>query len=362
MGSANVKAVEALQAMRSMLLKFKSEALNSLYAMQAESRRTIEWLEERQRYWQRTLQHWIGVLQEAQAALAGCASQGGDCSQLVAMVQLARRKVEEAEERLRTVQLHLKRVLTMYQEFEREARRLNALLGQELMQGAALLERSHATLLAYLKGGGVELEVAPNTTIHLKDIKGQDVLVVGDPKEYAGFNHKQGERVGYRGTCGLVSCQDILLQFGLHVTETEIVNYAIEHGLCNTEGEPRYRGGTTNVQRAEILRNYGIPARDENSATLVDLSSYVQQGRGVIIAVNAGILWAKKEYLERGDANHAIVVTGVKLDSSSGVIEGFYINDSGTNESGKFIDAITMLDVWENLGGLIVMTDIGHTS
>src|SRR5438270_546378 len=120
MGSANVKAIEALQSMRSMLLKFKSDAASSLYAMQAESRRTIEWLEERQQYWQRTLQYWSEMLQQAQVALASCASQGGDCSQEVALVQLARRKVEEAEERLRTVQVHLKRVLTMYQEFERE--------------------------------------------------------------------------------------------------------------------------------------------------------------------------------------------------------------------------------------------------
>lgn len=359
MGSANVKAMEALLEMRSTLLKFKSETTSSLYAMQAESRRTIEGLEERQRYWQRTLQHWIGMLQQAQAALASCASQDGDCSQEVAMVQLARRKVAEAEDRLRTVQLHLKRVRSTYEEFEREARHLTAILGQELMQGVAMLNRSHEMLLAYLKGGGIELQVAPNTTVHLKDAKGQDVLIIGDPKEYASFNHRQGERAGYLGTCGLVSCQDILLQFGLDVSETEIVNYAIEHGLCNTEGEPRDRGGTTILQQAQILTNYGIPAHHEVSATLADLSSYLKQGRGVIVAVNAGILWAD-ENLERGDANHAIVVTGVKLDSINGAIESFCINDSATNESGKFIDANTMYAAWENIGGLIVVTDIGH--
>lgn len=362
MGSANVKAIEALQAMRSTLLKFKSEATSSLYAMHAESRRTIEWLEERQRHWQRTLQHWIGVLQEAQAALASCASQGGDCSQEVAMVQLARRKVDEAEERLHTVQLHLKWVRTMYEAFEREERRLNALLGQELMQGAAMLEKSHAMLWAYLNGGGIGIQAAPNTTLHLKDAKGQDVLIVGDPEEYADFNHQQGERAGYLGTCGLVSCQDILLQFGRDVSETEVVDYAIEHNLCSTEGEPRKRGGTSRLDQAQILTNYGIPAHHEVSATLADLSSYLQQGRGVIVGVNAGILWLDEESREQEDANHAIVVTGVKLDSSNGAIEGFYINDSGSNEPGKFIDANLMRAAWENIGGSLVVTDISHTS
>ncbi len=361
MGSANVKAIEALQAMRSTLLKFKSEATSSLYAMQAESRRIIEWLEERQRHWQRTLHHWIGVLQQAQAALASCASQGGDCSQEVAMVQLARRKVDEAEERLRTVQLHLKRVRTMYEEFEREARRLNAMLGQELMQGAALLEKSHATLLTYQKGGGIELQVAPNTTVHLKDARGQDVLIVGDPEEYADFNHAQGERTGYLGTCGLVSCQDILLQFGRDVSEIEVVDYAIKHGLCYTKGDPDKRGGTNILQQVQILMDYGIPAHYEVWATLSELSFYLQQGCGVIVAVNSEILWSDNIKFSLGEVDHSIVVTGVKLDSTNGAVEGFYINDSGKNET-KFIDANMMRATWENIGGLIVVTDIGHTS
>ena len=150
---------------------------------------------------------------------------------------------------------------------ELEARRLNAMLGQELMQGAALLKKSHATLLTYQKGGGIELQVAPNTTVHLKDARGQDVLIVGDPEEYADFNHAQGERTGYPGECSFVSCQDILLQFGRDVSEIEVVDYAIKHGLCYTKGDPDKRGGTNILQQVQILMDYGIPAHYEVWAT-----------------------------------------------------------------------------------------------
>jgi hypothetical protein len=161
MSSANVKAIEALEAMRSALLKFKSDAAGSLYAMQAESRRAIEWLEERQRHWQKALQRRIEILQQARADLADCQSDGGNCSRETAMVQRARRDVDEAEQQLRNVQLHLKRVCYAHEEFEREARHLTTMLGHELLQGTALLTRSFEILSTYASGGGSEIPAVP---------------------------------------------------------------------------------------------------------------------------------------------------------------------------------------------------------
>jgi hypothetical protein len=149
MSVVNVKDPEALAAMRSALLQFKSDAADSLYAMQAESRRTIEWLQERQRHWQKALQHRGEMLRQARADLADFQSDNGDCSREAAIVQRIQRAVDEAEQQLRNVQLHLKRVCHAHEEFEREARHLTNVLGKELLQGTALLERSVASLASY---------------------------------------------------------------------------------------------------------------------------------------------------------------------------------------------------------------------
>jgi len=152
MSSANVKDIQALEALRSALLKFKSDADGSLYAMQAECKRTIEWMQERQRYWQRERQRRIESLQQARAALAYCLGGDGDCSWEMSMVQRAQQALAEAEQRLQIVQLHLKQVNNAFGEFEREARRLTNIFGNELQQGIALLSRNFGTLSTYASG------------------------------------------------------------------------------------------------------------------------------------------------------------------------------------------------------------------
>lgn len=210
---------------------------------------------------------------------------------------------------------------------------------------------------------GPEIPISPEVPRHLDDMGGHEVLVIGDPEGYADFNHLQGDNpYGYKGTCGLVSCQDVLGQFGVDVTETDVVGYAIENGLCNSEGNEGDRGGTSVLQQAEILNDYGVPAHAETNGTLESLAANVEQGHGVIMEANAGVLWQDATYYDQGQPNHAVVVTGVVRDANSGEIQGFYINDSGTGKSAQFIDANTMHTAWEEAGGASVVTDASHTS
>ena len=153
MSSANIKAIQALEAMRSALLKFKADAADSLNAMLSESRRTKEWLQERQRHWQKEIRRRIESLQQAQADLTYCQCNDCDCSWEVRMVKRAQQDLDDAEQQLRAVQLHLKQVCNAHDEFEREARRLNNMLERELLQGTTLLTRSFETLSNYAGGG-----------------------------------------------------------------------------------------------------------------------------------------------------------------------------------------------------------------
>lgn len=190
---------------------------------------------------------------------------------------------------------------------------------------------------------------------------GSETLVGGDVDRFADYVHRQGDNpYGYEGTCGLCSCEGVLRQFGVDVTEGDMVTHAIVHGMCTTEGSADMRGGTSLEDQARILGDYGVPAHTEQASSLEDLAADLEQGHGVIVGVNAGVLWDDANSYDGGQANHAVVPIGVARDPSTGQLQGFYINDSGPNESARFVDAATMADAWLNAGGGCVVTDLVH--
>lgn len=197
------------------------------------------------------------------------------------------------------------------------------------------------------------LDVLPDNT---------EVLVIGDMEHCRDFNHKQGiNDLGFLGTCGLVSCEDVLRQFGIEATEATVVDYAARHRLCDVSASPPECGGTTEHSQAELLTELGVPAHAEFGDGQEQLAQYIEEGRGAIIEVNAGELWNSPEHLGFGEINHAVVVTGVARDPISGEIEGFYINDSGRgypSDSGRFVPADVMYHAWEAAGGSCVVTDM----
>lgn len=197
------------------------------------------------------------------------------------------------------------------------------------------------------------LDVLPDNT---------EVLVIGDVERFRECNHKQGaNEFGFLGTCGLVSCEDVLRQFGIDATEASVVEYAARHGHCDITATPPECGGTTEYSQARLLTELGVPAHAEFGDTQEQLAQYIEEGRGAIIEVNAGELWDSPEHFGFGELNHAVVVTGVARDPATGEIEGFYINDSGRgypSDSGRFVDVNVMRHAWEAAGGTCVVTDI----
>ncbi len=154
-----------------------------------------------------------------------------------------------------------------------------------------------------------------------------------------------GEGVeGFEGTCGLVSCENVLRMAGVDVTEAEIVQYARTHrasifssrNLCTTNSEPCENGGTYPQDRQAVLRHYGIESDCQN-VNIEQLAEYVESGRGVIATVDANVLW----YGERRsqEACHAITVTSVARNPYNNQILGFYICDSGSrsSDSARFV-------------------------
>lgn len=202
---------------------------------------------------------------------------------------------------------------------------------------------------------------------HLETLPdGREAVEFGDAGRCAEFNHLQGDNdLGFQGTCGLVSCEDVLRQFGVDVNEDDIVNYAADHHFCEVSERPSDSGGTTPFDQVKILEGHDVPAHVEACDSLENLAGRIEDGHGIIVGLNAGVLWDNVDYYDNGQANHAIVVTGLDRDPQTGEILGFKINDSGVPPSGNsnhFVDAEKMSLAWlgsESGGcGLLVSTDV----
>ena len=191
---------------------------------------------------------------------------------------------------------------------------------------------------------------------------GRESLMVGDVPEYAGFSHRQGDNPEhFRNDCGLTSVQDVLRQFGARVTEGDVVTHALAHGECQVDpAAPGRSGATRPSQDAQILGDYGVPATVRSGQTMAQLAAEVEQGRGVIIGVNSGVLWQIPEMVGDGRVNHAVTVTGVALDPRDGSVQGFYLNDSGNGKAAEFAGTVIMRVAWQDTGGWTVVTDGVH--
>jgi hypothetical protein len=188
---------------------------------------------------------------------------------------------------------------------------------------------------------------------------GGSSLMIGDVTRCAAFNHLQGDNPEHDcGDCGVVCCAEVLNQFGVRLTEADAVRHATRfRELHVVDGRPDLSGWTLPDEQAAILGDYGVPAHAERAQTIERLALAVQHGHGVIAMVNAGVLWSDPRALWNGQGNHAVTVTGIARHPYDGALQGFYINDSGNGQSGRFVSAHLMTTAFERTGGVCVVTD-----
>lgn len=146
---------------------------------------------------------------------------------------------------------------------------------------------------------------------------------------------KQGKVPNYRGTCGIVSCVNVLRLAGRSsTTENEVLTAALQGKLCVANDSAGKNGGTTPDGRKKILVEFGLDS-ELKPASIDSIAQCVSEGRGVIISVDARKLW--RSLAIPPNSLHAVTVTSVQKDRNN-QIEGFYICDSGSgkNDSAKF--------------------------
>jgi len=207
--------------------------------------------------------------------------------------------------------------------------------------------------------------VGDETPHYVKSVNipdGEAVLELGNADGSKNYFHKQGNNdLGYQGDCGLVSVGDVANQFGVHVSENDVVHYAADNGLCTTSGSSDQLGGTTLVDQEKVLNGLGVSSHIEEGNTLEGLGRELEDGHGAIIEVNAGELWNNPTYYDSGNINHAVTVTGVAVDPVSGQAKGIWIDDSGTGQYDRYVQSDnTAVQGWLQNGSPSIVTNEEH--
>ena len=207
---------------------------------------------------------------------------------------------------------------------------LSRLEGPESLEQAGSLENGEGDIPSFRDAfGDVELRT---------DIPGVDrALIFGNPFELAeNLSFTQGNNeLGFHGDCGLASIANLGVMAGKELSENDVALLADREGLCANEFflPAEIRGGVDDGDILALMSRLDMPAHVESASEAGGspeaIASQVETGHLVTIGLNAGLFWNDPAYVDLGQANHQVCITGVCRDADTGKLAGFFICDTG---------------------------------
>lgn len=155
MSQARVTSIQAVEAFRTALAEFVTDARDALCAVDAEVRRSEDWLAEQHKHWQRELRKRHEDLLRAKNELASRKYQNRDgrglgSTEQEKAVKKAQARLEEAETKLANCRRWAPLLHHAVHEYQGPARQLGGVLDTDVLQALAILHNKLAALEAYL--------------------------------------------------------------------------------------------------------------------------------------------------------------------------------------------------------------------
>ena len=153
---ARVTSIEALKDFRADLCTFGEQAMESLSSVQMAAQRTLDWLDEQAKSWQREVRRWDDAVAQARTELARrkmirIGDRAPDCTVQEKILRAARRRLEEAEDKLATTRRWLPAFRRALDEYHGPARQLAGFLEGEQPRALALLLQKIDSLEEYVR-------------------------------------------------------------------------------------------------------------------------------------------------------------------------------------------------------------------
>lgn len=194
----------------------------------------------------------------------------------------------------------------------------------------------------------------PALTGEIKILKERHLTkTIGDPVGRGKYVFKQTG-----GTCGIAAQVIVLMEAGLVKTgpenakraEDQLYERAVKDGFFGGDAsDPKQRktGGTPPQHIGDLLP---MPVVKHYAADPQQLFAAVKRGKTVIVTSDAGRLWNDKNFFNGG---HIILVTGAEVESATGKLLGYYVNDTATSppQAARFITAKQFREAWFASGG-----------
>lgn len=177
--------------------------------------------------------------------------------------------------------------------------------------------------------------------------------VIGDNPTDIVSNEVQQQ---HNDTCAIKSQQLILNDFGIPVTEDQLVQQAEALNIYH-----HGQGGTSPEDVGKLLELNGVACTQHENASIYDLTSALAKGEKVIIGVDSGELWNGgtltnlKDSILGEQADHALIVAGIDTTNPNDV--QVILTDPGTGQEGARYPIAQFLDAWHDSGNFMVTTD-----
>ncbi len=159
----------------------------------------------------------------------------------------------------------------------------------------------------------------------------------------------------YPDTCAIKSQQLILNDFGIAVTEDQLVEYSARQGWYSGEGTQMQDVG-------KLLADAGIPCTQTVDANVYDLANELAQGHKVIIAVDSGELWDNgildwlKDIFIGDTPDHALIVSGIDMSDPNNPM--VVLTDPGTGQAAQPYPLDQFMDAWGDSQNFMVSTNL----
>jgi len=211
-------------------------------------------------------------------------------------------------------------------------------------------------------GDGWQLDSVGPEGVQLGEMTGNEsgwsdelVGMHGDPAGAASTFHHQA----YDDTCAIAAQMDVAHSISGVALDEETLRLIADANDWYTPG-----GGTPMNCVGNVLEACGVPVERLDGVELDTLASWLDEGRGVIVGVDALELWnpasqqdwALSEWLSYPEAGHAVRVTGIGADPFTGE-RLVYMNDPGQpNGAGFSVPLEDFVDAWEDTGRFACVT------
>ncbi|CCY06350.1 uncharacterized protein BN494_00786 [Eggerthella sp. CAG:1427] len=160
-------------------------------------------------------------------------------------------------------------------------------------------------------------------------------------------------------SCAIKSQQLILNDFGIEVSEVDLVQTAAVNGW--------YNGGTAPQDVGNLLELANIPVTRQEGANVFNLVNELAQGHKVIVGLDADEMWHNdsisdklknwyNDFFGEPGGNHALIVAGIDTSDPNNI--QVIVKDPGSGDDGKPYPLDQFMDAWSDANCYMVSTDM----